>query len=342
MKTPTRIVICFGCLLLIAVGCQKESNRLHSVTISTPSGFPNIVQTSMVGHLTVEGIALGRRLFYDKQLSADGSVSCGSCHEQRAAFGTFEHDRSHGVFNSHTLRNAPPLFNLLWQRSFHWDGAYQVLSEEAIQPLTGATEMGMDLAQIKQYLQNDPSYRSSFQRVYGSLFIRPEWVTDAISQFTATFISANSKYDRVKKGQDQFNPYEQAGYQLFQNKCASCHTEPLFTDHSFRNIGLPIDPSLTDLGRFRLTGNNTDSLKFKVPSLRNVAASANYTHDGRFASVQQVIRHYRYGVQRSTTLDASLQNGISMSDTDEYNLMQFLKCLTDSSFLKDTRLARPN
>ena len=323
------------------IGCKKYSDQLHTVTIQTPAGFPAMEQSAGELNLTVEGVALGRRLFYDKQLSADVSVSCGTCHEQRAAFGTFEHDRSHGVFNSHTLRNAPPLFNLLWQKSFHWDGAFRTMHEEASQPLTGNTEMGMNFDRIKAYLQQDASYRESFKRVYGTWFIRPELITNAISQFTATFISANSKYDRVKQGRDVFDTYEQAGYQLFQSKCASCHAEPLFTDHSFRNIGLPVDPSLNDLGRFRITGNVSDSLKFKVPSLRNVSVTANYMHDGRFASVQQAIRHYRYGVQRSTTLDPSLQSGIQMSDAEEYNLMQFLKCLTDSSFLQEPRLSRP-
>ena len=323
------------------IGCKKYSDRLHTVTIQPPTGFPAMEQSVGELNLTVEGVALGRRLFYDKQLSADVSVSCGTCHEQRAAFGTFEHDRSHGVFNSHTLRNAPPLFNLLWQKSFHWDGAFRTMHEEASQPLTGNTEMGMNFDRIIEYLQQDATYRESFKRVYGTWFIRPKLITNAISQFTATFISANSKYDRVKQGRDVFDTYEQAGYQLFQSKCASCHAEPLFTDHSFRNIGLPVDPSLNDLGRFRITGNVSDSLKFKVPSLRNVSVTANYMHDGRFASVQQAIRHYRYGVQRSTTLDPSLQSGIQMSDAEEYNLMQFLKCLTDSSFLQEPRLSRP-
>ena len=340
MRTANRIIwILVG--LIAFIGCKKENGKLHPVELRPPAGFPAMEQSVSNLNLTVEGIALGRRLFYDKQLSADVSVSCGTCHEQRAAFGTFEHDRSHGVFNSHTTRNAPPLFNLLWQKTYHWDGAFQTLQEEAIQPLTGAIEMGMDFERIKQNLQQDPAYRESFKRVYGTWFIRPELITQAISQFTATFISANSKYDRVKQGRDVFDAFEQAGYQVFQSKCAGCHAEPLFTDHSFRNIGLPIDPALNDLGRFHVTGNNTDSLKFKVPSLRNVAATANYMHDGRFATVQQAIRHYRYGVQRSTTLDPSLQNGIGMSDAEEYNLMQFLKCLTDSSFLTETRLSRP-
>ena len=338
IRTASAILI--GASLL--GGCAKEQKGLHPITIQVPSGFPAMEQSVANLDLTVEGVALGRRLFYDKQLSADGSTSCGTCHEQRAAFGTFEHDLSHGVFNSHTLRNAPPLFNLLWQKNFHWDGAFRSLPEEAVQPLTGSLEMGMRFELIKAYLENDPSYRESFKKVFGTWFIRPDLITRAISQFTATFLSANSKYDRVKKGIDRFDNYEQAGYQLYQTNCAGCHTEPLFTDQQYRNIGLPINPTLNDLGRFRLTGNRSDSLKFKVPSLRNVAASSNYMHDGRFATLQQCIRHYRYGIQPSSTLDPALQNGIPLSDAEEYNLIQFLKCLTDSSFLNNPALARPN
>ena len=329
-------------LLCLCMGCVKEQKELHPITIISPPGFPAMEQSVSELNITSEGVALGRRLFYDKQLSADVSTSCGTCHEQRAAFGTFEHDRSHGVFNSHTLRNAPPLFNLLWQKNYHWDGAYRTLHEEAAQPLTGTIEMGMRFDQIKSYLENDASYREGFKKVFGTWFIRPELITRAISQFTATFISANSKYDRVKQGREQFDNFEQSGYQLFQSKCATCHPEPLFTDQSYRNIGLTVDPSLNDLGRFRITGDRTDSLKFKVPSLRNVAATSNYMHDGRFATIQQCIRHYRYGVQSSSTVDPSVSNGITLTDTEEYNLIQFLKCQTDSSFLNDKRLARPN
>lgn len=332
-----------GLLFLIGIqaGCVKESKELHPLEIVSPIGFPAMAQSVSDLNLTAEGVALGRKLFYDNQLSADQTISCGSCHEQRAGFGTFEHDRSHGVFDSHTLRNAPPLFNLLWLKNYHWDGAYGTLQEEAAQPLTGAIEMGMRFDQIKSYLENDPGYREAFKKVFGTWFIRPELITRALSQFTATFISANSKYDRVKQGRDQFNADEQAGYQLYQAKCATCHPEPLFTDQQYRNIGLPIDPFLNDGGRFRITADRTDSLKFKVPSLRNTAATSNYMHDGRFATLQQCIRHYRYGIQISATLDPLLRNGIPLSDAEEYKLIQFLKSLTDSTFLTDPRLARP-
>ncbi|MFM8710108.1 MAG: cytochrome-c peroxidase, partial [Sphingomonadales bacterium] len=138
-----------------------------------------------------------------------------------------------------------------------------------------------------------------------------------------------------------FNGQEQAGYQLFLQHCNSCHREPLFTDHSFRNTGLAVDPSLTDLGRMRITFSSSDSLKFKVPTLRNCYLSSNYMHDGRFISIQQCINHYRFQVQPSTTLDPLLRQGISLSHQEADQLMAFLKTLTDSSFVTDRRLARP-
>jgi cytochrome c peroxidase len=154
-------------------------------------------------------------------------------------------------------------------------------------------------------------------------------------------ISANSKYDKVKIGTASFSGQEQAGYQLFQTNCASCHTEPLFTDLSYRNIGLPMDNFLKDFGRMHVTNNRNDSLKFRVPTLRNIFASSYYTHDGRFPFVRNVINHYQSGVVQSLTLDPLLKNGIPLSSTEEDNIIAFLRTLTDSSFLQNPHYARP-
>jgi cytochrome c peroxidase len=292
--------------------------------------------------LTKEGFELGRRLFYDPQLSADGLVPCSSCHQQIAGFGTYEHDRSHGVFNSHTLRNAPVLFNLAWNSSFHWDGEFSSLADEAAHPLTGSNEMGQTYERIINYLEADAGYRKSFKEVFRYPFIRPEFIHKALAQFTGFFVSANSKYDRYKKGTAVFTPQEENGYQVYQTKCAGCHPEPLFTDQSFRNIGLPVDPLLKDYGRMRITGNPADSLKFKVPTLRNTYISANFMHDGRFNTLQQCLNHYRNNVQQAATLDPLLVNGITLTTTQNDNLLLFLRALTDSSFLRDTRFTKPD
>lgn len=324
-------------------GCRKDPNPNDLVWESqeVPAGFPQPAYSFQDNPLSREGIELGRKLFYDGVLSLDGNFPCASCHQQIGGFGTFEHDRSHGYNGSHTLRNAPVLFNLAWQTSFHWDGEFNSLFDEAAQPINGHIEMAESFNGVINKLQKDPSYREAFRKVFRSDFIRPEYIQKALAQFTGTLISANSKYDRVKKGQASFTPQELNGYQLFQANCASCHPEPLFTDYSFRNIGLPVDNFLNDYGRFRITGDPADSLKFKVPTLRNVYISSNYMHDGRFNTLAQCINHYRNGVQQSTSLDPLVANGINLTNAQATDLALFLRALTDSSFLSDPRYRQP-
>ena len=324
-------------------GCQKPfiTRELATVSLETPAHFPPPLDIFRDNPLSKEGIELGRRLFYEPRLSIDNSHPCSSCHEQVAAFGTFEHDRSHGVFESHTFRNAPVLFNLAWYPQYHWEGGIYSLEEQAIHPITGATEMGDNFTNIIRKLERVPYYRRAFQAVFNTSNIESTQILKALAQFTGTMISANSKYDRVLKGQAVFTAQEASGYQVFQARCNTCHQEPLFTDHSFRNIGLPVDPSLKDYGRMRVTGRRQDSLKFRVPTLRNVALSSNYMHDGRFMTLQQCINHYRVGIIPSTTLDPLLQNGIQLTDRQSSDLVAFLRTLTDSSFVRNPNLAKP-
>lgn len=346
VKSFLTITILFTLALTLAYGlgaCRKDRNPndLSWETQEIPAGFPQPAYTFSDNPLSKEGIELGRKLFYDGVLSLDGNFPCSSCHQQIGGFGTFEHDRSHGYNGSHTLRNAPVLFNLAWQSSFHWDGEYRSLFDEAAQPINGHIEMAETFNGVIDKLQKDPEYRKAFRQIFRSEFIRPEYILKALAQFTGTLVSANSKYDRVKKGQAAFTPQEQSGYLLFQANCASCHPEPLFTDYSFRNIGLPIDNFLNDYGRLRVTQDPADSLKFKVPTLRNVYISSNYMHDGRFNTLAQCINHYRFGVQQSTTLDPLISNGITLTSSQASDLSLFLRALTDSSFLSDTRYQQP-
>lgn len=323
--------------------CKKDQNTdgLQLIEQEIPAGFPAPAYRFEDNPLSKEGFELGRKLFYDGRLSIDNLHPCSSCHQQIGAFGTFEHDRSHGVFNSHTLRNAPVLFNLAWNTSFHWDGEFSNLPDAAAQPINGHIEMGESFAGVIQKIQDDKEYREMFKKVFRTPFIRPEYILKALSQFTGYMISADSKYDRYKKGTATFTAAEENGYQLYKLHCASCHPEPLFTDYSFRNIGLPIDNFLNDYGRYRITGNKEDSLKFKVPTLRNTYISSNYMHDGRFGTLMQCINHYRNNVQQSSTLDPLLTNGITLTDAEANNLFVFLRALTDSAFLRDPRFQQP-
>ena len=328
--------------ILLSIGlvqsCKKTEQTVGTkMEQAIPPGFPELAYKFADNPLTAEGYELGRKLFYDGRLSIDGNFPCASCHEQRAAFGTFEHDRSHGFNNSHTLRNAPPLFNLAWQKEYHWDGEYKTTLQETAHPLNTFTEMGADVSGAIKRLENDEAIKKMFKAAFGSSWITEDRIIKALSQFTGNIVSYNSKYDKVKRGEASFNVQEQNGYSIFQSKCSGCHPEPLFTDYSYRNIGLPVDPILNDLGRMRVTGNAEDNLKFRVPSLRNVVLTSNYMHDGRFATIAQVINHYRAGVQNSATVDPLVQNRISMTDNEAIDLSVFLKTLSDSSILTNPK-----
>ena len=344
----TLFAICLLVVIPISVSyllasCRKENphSSLQRLEQVIPAGFPAPRYDFTDNPLTKEGFELGRKLFYDGRLSIDNMHPCSSCHQQIAGFGTFEHDRSHGVNNSHTLRNAPVLFNLAWSESFHWDGEFKSLRDEAMHPITGSNEMGESLEGIITKIQDDPEYREMFKEVFRYPFIRPEYILKALAQFTGYLTSANSKYDQYKKGLVSFFPPEERGYQLFRTNCTGCHPEPLFTDYSIRNIGLPVDNFLKDYGRMRVTGSGADSLKFKVPTLRNIAISSNYMHDGRFGTIMQCINHYRFGIQQGPTLDPLLTGGINLTDAEANDIFAFLRTLTDSSLLKDTRFAQP-
>ncbi len=338
------ILVAAIALLSYCLGsCRKHDSRndLEKLPQVIPESFPAPAYSFSNNPLSKKGFELGRKLFYDGRLSIDSLHACSTCHQQIAAFGTYEHDRSHGVNNSHTLRNAPVLFNLAWQKSFHWDGKFTSLTDEAAQPINGHTEMGESFQHVISKLHDDAEYRKNFREVFGYAFIRPEFILKALEQFTGYMTSANSKYDRYKKGTTSFTAQEENGYQLYEANCSTCHPEPMFTDYSLRNIGLPIDNLSKDYGRMMITKKKEDSLKFKVPTLRNVYVSSNYMHDGRFNTLAQCINHYRTGVQQSITLDPLLINGISLTNAQSTDLFLFLSTLTDSSFLNNPAFSKP-
>jgi len=307
----------------------------------TPPGWPTPSYNFRNNPLTKEGFELGRKLFYDGILSRDGNFPCASCHQPFAAFATLEHPLSHGFDNQFTTRNAPGLFNLAWQKEFHWDGGVNHLEVQPLTPITAPNEMAGDLPSIIGKLQKDSAYRRLFREAFGEGPVNSQRLLKALAQFSVSLVSARSKYDRMKKGELAFNQYEQAGYLLFQQKCASCHREPLFTDLSYRNTGMSADSVLKDKGRMRITGRKEDSLKFKVPSLRNIYLTAPYGHDGRFPNLSAVLDHYATGIVQGPTLDSLLKKGIALSANDKFYLISFLGTLTDTAFVKDPRVGEP-
>ena len=311
------------------------------LTFKTPPGFPEPNYKFVGNPLTEEGFQLGRKLFYDGRLSKDGNFPCASCHQQFAGFVTFDHDLSHGFNNQFTLRNSPGIFNMAWQKEFQWDGGVANIEVQPLAPITAPNEMAEDINNVISKLKADSAYRVMFKKAFGDEEINSQRMLRAITQFVVSIVSAESKYDKVKTGQATFTTDENMGYSIFQAKCASCHAEPLFTDFSYRNNGMPLNTTLKDYGRMRITNKKEDSLKFKVPSLRNVMLTSPYGHDGRFFALPNVFDHYTSGIQDGPTLDPLLKNKLPLSTLDRFYLREFLKTLTDSTIIKDQRFSEP-
>lgn len=323
------------------VGINRLYRKPKRVSFIVPKGWPQPAYDFSKNPLTEEGIALGKKLFYDGRLSRDGNFSCGTCHQQFGAFNTYDHNLSHGYNNALTTRNAPGLFNLAWQKEFMWDGGINHLDLQPLAPITAENEMAETIENVINKLKADKVYRQMFKAAFGDETINTQRLGKAISQFELQLVSSNSKYDKVMRGEAAFILPEQLGYAIFKKKCISCHTEPMFTDYSYRNTGMPMDSYLKDLGRMKITGNANDSLKFKVPSLRNVAMTFPYGHDGRLFSLMSVFEHYRKNMVVDPATDALLRNKMALSNFEIGQLTAFLNTLTDSIFLKDPRFAAP-
>ncbi|MEO7312006.1 MAG: cytochrome c peroxidase [Chitinophagaceae bacterium] len=344
MRTTLTIALLFTAVVALCSFIKQKAkprNPGTPVAFVVPKGWPAIKYNLDSNGLTKEGIALGRRLFYDGRLSKDGQFPCASCHQPFAAMANFDHNLSHGFDNQFTTRNAPSLANLAWQTAFHWDGGINHLDAQPLAPITAPNEMAEDIGTLLAKLKKDSLYPSLFRAAFGSKIINTQRMTRALSQFLLTMVSANSKYDKVMRGEDSFILPQKLGYEIFKLKCAACHPEPFFTDFSYRNNGLTLDPVLKDYGRMRITGNSSDSLKFKVPSLRNVYVTYPYMHDGRLTGLYDVLEHYNKKMVVGPTTDSLLQNKIPLSNFEKGQLVAFLVALTDTSFTKDPRFSQP-
>ena len=190
-------------------------------------------------------------------------------------------------------------------------------------------------------LQRTKLYQELFYKAFHDSIITGEHTLKALSQFMLTLISCNAKYDSVMRRQTVFSEQESRGYKLFQKNCASCHTEPLFTNGEFMHNGLPVDTTLNDCGRYKITNQPCDSLKFKVPTLRNIEFSHPYMHDGRFKKLSKVMNHYTAGIVKSKTLAKQLQSPILLTSNQKVDVIAFLLTLSDKSFLFNQKFSYP-
>ena len=291
--------------------------------------------------LTVEGVELGRRLFHEKRMSINGSQSCSSCHQADAGFVDAGLALSKGAEGKIGNRNSMPLFNLAWKESFFWDGRAPSLRAQVLMPIQNEIEMHESLPRVHTKLIA-AGYGNLFERAFGSDLVDSDRIARALEQFLLTIVSYSSKFDQAVRNKAELTEEEKQGFYLFMTEydprrglkgadCFHCHGGPLFGNNGFANNGL--DTNFPDLGLAAHTGREYDKGRFSVPSLRNVALTAPYMHDGRFETLEEVITHYASGVKRSPTLDPNLAKharpGIELSASDQKALVAFLKTLTD-------------
>lgn len=324
-------------LLLLGAGTLPT----HPVRIDVPKGWPAMTYDLSRNPPTQEGIALGRKLFHDPILSRDSTISCASCHLSYTAFSHVDHKLSHGIHDSIGTRNAPALMNLAWGKSFMWDGAVNHLDMQPLAPMNHQAEMGESTQHVVFKLENSRVYRRLFSEAFGDSMILGDRLLKALAQFQASLVSAGSRYDRMKAGVEVFTEQERNGYLIFQAHCNACHREPLFTTGEFANNGLRPDSLLRDGGRVRITQDPVDSLKFKIPTLRNVEFSFPYMHDGRFKRLREVIDHYAGGIMPSPTLAPELRRPIVLTPDQRTDLLAFLLTLSDRDFVLDPEHAAP-
>lgn len=331
-------------LSILFISCENDSYELipkndKEIILVQPEGFPEKAYVGQQNPLTENGVALGKKLFEEGRLSADNLVSCSFCHMQEYAFTHHGHDLSHGVYDQVGMRNTPALQNLVWIKEYFYDGASNNLEMASLVPIHNELEMAETMPSIVKKLENDKAYQQMFLDAFGSTQVTSTGILKALAQYMSVLVSAESTYDLWKKEPIKYplSSDEVQGYQLFQQKCSSCHSGALFTNQSFINNGLPPNPRINDLGRETVSGDPNDRYKFKVPSLRNVAYTAPYMHDGRFRTLESVLRFYNEGMVYSETIDEQLVNdgriGIPMTAEEQRLIIAFLKTLSDKNFI---------
>lgn len=336
-------------------GPPKQSDRS---AVASSRAYPLLIDAHMPSvslpqdnPLTLEGVALGELLFNERRLSIDNSVSCASCHRRVNAFSDGGMALSNGVAGRKSQRNAMPIFNLAWVGEFFWDGRVDRLNRQALEPIQHPHEMAETLPGVVAKLSGDRRMVEHFIRAFGGP-VSAERIGLALEQYMLSIVSQDSKFDRVKKGGEQFTPAEKRGLELFLTEydpvnglfgadCFHCHSGSLFTNHRIVNNGLPIRGG--DSGRERITRDPADRGKFRTPSLRNIGITAPYMHDGRFNTLAEVIEHYNSGAERSATLDPNIakhpKDGLRLSREDKAALVAFLLTLTDPTWVGADRVS---
>lgn len=344
------LLVVFG---LAAGGCNQPDDDFSTTPyeLDIPQGLPPMDTFLPEDNpMTVEGVALGRKLFYEPLLSDDNSQSCGSCHIQELGFGD-PRRFSIGIDGSVGTRQAMTLINLGWNpNGFFWDGRAATLEDLVFEPVVNPIEMNTTWPEVEAKLNASTEYQELFKTAFDTDVIDSTHVSKAIAQFIRTLISGNSKFDKWFNQQAlQLSPQELRGFTLYNGEgadCFHCHgLGGLGTDNQFRNNGMDTEFS-ADYGRYDVTGNEADKGKFRAPTLRNVEVTAPYMHDGRFFTLEEVVEHYSDHVTQSATIDPLMElvgdGGAQLTASEKEDLIAFLKTLTDDEFLTNPAFSDPN
>jgi len=358
-----KYIAIFFASLLFVLACNKDDEQpkepvLHDETPFTLEyGALPAPDLPADNALTEQGVQLGRMLFYETMLSKDGTQSCASCHRQPDGFSdTLQF--SVGVEMLEGKRQAMPVFNMAWHSNeFFWDGRAHLLRDQSLLPIQDPLEMNETLENVIAKLSDTEMYQDQFMRAFGSEEITSEKMSLAMEQFMLSIVSYDSKYDKYLAGDVQLTESEERGRILFETEynpffpdqsgadCAHCHGGANFENDQYMNNGLDSDANITDIGREEVTNDPNDKGKFKVPTLRNVALTAPYMHDGRFQTLEEVIDHYNEGIQESATTDITVLNtmdtGLFLDEQGKQDLINFLKTLTDDTFVNEPSYKTP-
>lgn len=333
-----------GCILLFSLliaSCSNDDYRPVSfnnpeIALVIPAGFPDLNAAVGANMPTQYGVALGKMLFEDKRFSTDNSISCASCHIQADAFAD-NNVQGIGIKGRVGLRNVPPIQNMAFMKFYNWDGSKLQLEQQPLVPIITHEEMDSSILEVIAKIQDDNRYIDLFTKTFGDAAITPERIYKSIAQYEYTLVSANSKYDKVIRNEgENFTESEIRGYEIFQQKCAACHSGELFTDQSFRNIGFPVNTDSNEAGRARVTGATADYMSFRVSSLRNVEHTAPYGSFGQFPTLKSVLDYLDTGVLSAGNLDPILKNNgnkIPLTEDEKAHLIAFMKTLSDDRFL---------
>ena len=329
--------------ILIFFGCGDDDSPSEVKHDETPYAIdagrfpdPKIPEDNP---LTVEGVKLGKMLFYDARLSKDGSQACASCHLQEFAFSDTA-KFSTGVRGLKGKRQAMAVFNMAWNdNEFFWDGRAHLLRDQSLKPIQDELEMDETLENVIAKLSEVRDYKDQFVRAFGSEDVTEEKISLALEQFMHSIISNQSKYDQYLAGSATLTESEERGRELFFTEynpffpeesgadCAHCHGGDNFENDRYMNNGLDEEVDFADIGREEVTKIDKDRAAFKVPSLRNVEITFPYMHDGRFKTLEEVVEHYNSGIKRSISLEPALEQtideGLLLDEQDKADLVAF-------------------